>query len=200
MSQPLVATSRISIPYIVDGENHIARVYVVKSGSSVPYGVVLSDASTISFADAAQGVWDAMQFAFSDNGTQVSVPTAVLESLVGSAWLPLEFAVLTGHGRSGGEDYHARQTTLVYRDTSYKKVKIVLMEGRFRDPEHVVAPSNSTSNLNGLLGAFAGFQTITNDPTEFVVGRSENYLLGTSGAVGATVALNRKIRRRRGLA
>jgi hypothetical protein len=82
----------------------------------------------------------------------------------------------------------------------FHKVKIVAMEPVYGAPVHYPSFGSMPNDVSkAFVKQFTPSHTVTNAPYDWVVGRGDQYL-NASPFVGFTTALNRKTRRRRGLA
>jgi hypothetical protein len=199
MAQPLIATFRMVITPLVHSFSHKIRVYVDSTDIVAPFQLINRDSTTVSFQLAVQGFWDAIRRGYLA-ATTGAATTAVLEQRIGTAWIPVEFATLTGNGQSTetGTEY-GQQTTITLRDATFKKVKVVMLE----TPEPFNNRGTSVANTNsagGVAQEFTAAHTVTNPPFDYVVGRSAQYLANTGTFVAWVSSSNRKVRRARGIA
>lgn len=196
MSQPLLATYRITIPYTVSSIAHKFRAYV-KSDGSVTAGV-----PNITYVDASIHPWNVA----ANNLAGYLAPylnctfgAALFEHLVSGVWLPLDSVAVTATP-SAGAAQAARQLTVVLRDSAFKKVKLVVMEGVLTTAAfHTTAYSGLDAVLTALLAGYNPATVDAGKPLLWQVSRGDRYFLA-SPLVASTGTLNRKIRRRRGLA
>lgn len=197
MTVPLTATGRITWNYTVNGQAHKARVFT-KAPSLVGGAYYLDSRTTpasLIWEDCADKLTDAMTEIM---GTGYTAGQAVLEHRVGSLWSTLAVHSIPTVTRSANAQ-PATETTLVLRDTAFHLVKVILLEGLETPPQHSVDPAGGDATMDLLIGAFLPTAPNAEDPYNWQVGRS-NLFLNTTPFVAFTVTLNRKIRRRRGLA
>jgi len=195
MSQALVATHRITQPYTVSGVQHKIRYYVKRDLGVVtpPYFIINRAATSMNWTLVAE------QFAFRMGYmSQASWGPAVLEELSGTLWLPLDVYQPTGQS-AGGSVQVATQTTMVLRDTAFKNFHVVFMEQTQAAPYHNIAPFALGTSQGNMQHGWLSDGADIHDPYQFQVSRGNRYL-ATSPFIGYTIALNRKVRRRRGLA
>lgn len=193
---------RIGIPYttIVSsvGLNHVAHAYCRNpqvGGDSYQINSRLLDENDLNWEDAAQGFADLLSF-FLDDTAQLG--DAVLEKFDGSVWNTLDVETVT-NSLGAGATYPASQDTIVLRDTALKKLKIVILEGNTQPLYHT---KSFTTFDSGYGAAHDRIDPETANGGDFAVWAVSHrgLYLNTAPFVGFTVATNRKVRRRRGLA
>lgn len=197
MATSLSATGRITIAYVYSGFTHKCRGFVrglAPVGGSYNINSRTLDANDIVWTDAASALAGAMSNILTTSHTYAG---ATLEQWDGTVWVPRAVSSPTP-GLSAGTVYPATQVTVVLRDLNLKKVKIVVMETNEISPQHFVAGTAGDTNFDNFLAPFLS-STATAAPFNWLVGRGNQYL-NVAPFVGATVTLNRKLRRRRGLA
>lgn len=197
MSQPLLATARILIPYVATGQTHKLAAYVRNlqvDGASWNINTRETDSNDLDWADAAQGYWLAMSYGLDD---AISPPTAELQELTGVTWNTLDTFACTG-GNGSNSTILASQFTLTLRDMAFKKLRVVLLD-----------------TINGAMFRYTtsagpgGFQTnyakqwdstfdITNAPYRWQVSRGDRFL-AASPFVSIVSVYNDRLRRDRGL-
>lgn len=198
MAQTLLATGRITLPITVDGLLHKLRVYVknpTASGGSYNINSRTSDLNDQLWTTAAEDL--ASSISYGQGVTAVSVGDAYLESRSGLIWTTLAFHTC-GLNNALGTYAPGTQQTMVFRDTAGYKVKIIALEGNLNAPYHNGSYSSLTSTQLALIKQFTAAYTLTNAPYLWMVSRGNRYL-NSASYVGLTIALNRKVRRRRGL-
>ena len=197
MATPLSALGRITQPYTINGITHKARVYVRNPqlvGSVWMINSRTTDANDVVWTDAALA-W--AQSIGSVTPTAGTFGTALLETRSGSVWTTVDTYTPTVTTQTGSTNV-AGQITLVLRDVLFHKVKVVVMEGNETYPQHLVSPTGGDSTFDGFINEYLPTFAGTTPLYKWLVGRGNQYL-STAPFVGATVTLNRKIRRRRGL-
>lgn len=198
MSTTLSATGRITIPYSYSGINHKARFYcrgIQAVGGSFNINSRTLDANDIVWTDAAQA---AAQCVNNYLGIVANIGQAVLEKLIGGLWQAQAYFTVTPIGTTGGQQATS-QLTIVLRDRLAHPVKVVFLEGKQVPPQHWATPFGGDADLDNVVHYLVDTTLSANSPFAWMVGRSNQYLNDTP-FVGATVSLNRKLRRRRGLA
>lgn len=198
MATPLIPTARIRFPTVEGGLTHVSHFYVRNAtavGSTWNINTRATDANDLDWVNAAQGLADALSYAY---GTARTAGAVSLEQLSGGVWVPLAFTTVTLTNKVGG-GLDAEQITMTFRDKTNKKVKVIILEGNQAPPQHLVDPAAGDANFDNLIKQFMSTFTVTNAPYNWLVGRNNQYL-ATSPFVAATVTLNRKVRRARGLA
>lgn len=204
MATPLTASYRMSFQYVVSSYTHVIRHYVRAVIVGGDYKVVLKDGVTqITPQQCADGMGNAL-----DNLFQTANPASAawtLEHLSGMAWNPVATGGTATESGVSTAPALASQITLVLRDTSFKKVKAVVMESTVKPPYHFNVLGSNTGalhNFSSLLWAFClEYDADTgelNPPQKWVVSRGNDYLQDHP-FVGVTGDLNDKIRRGRGL-
>lgn len=194
MSQPLLATKRITYPYTVAGRLHKIRCYVKKDPSVLtpPWFIVDRNGATFLWTLAAEQLAFAMGFV-----VQQTVGAAIFEELVGTIWNPTDVFQPTGQS-AGGTPQPATEWVTVLRDTSFFKLHLDFQEGVTAAPVHVVAYTAITPSATNCLRNWTPDHSGANDPYMWQVSRGNRYLAG-SPFVSTTISLNRKTRRARGL-
>lgn len=199
MATTLVPTYRMEFSYVVTGLLHKVRHYV-NVDTSTPVKILKRDGTTaITPAAAAAGFVDAFQ-----SGYGVNQPTAfgwIFQHLVTGVWLPVATGTEPNENTVTTPQQLGAQVTSVFRDTAFKKVRLIELESIVPGPFHfanLAAATSFNAALGGLLQQYDSTFTVTNPPFEWVVGRSGNYL-ATNPLVGVTWDLNDKVRRARNL-
>ena len=198
MSQPLVATGRLKVQITVNSLIHTLHAYVRNiqtAGSSFNINSRATDSNDLDWKDAAEGWFESLTYAAPAGITASDI---TLEQLVSLVWTPLATFTPTVSNESGTA-LPAGQITLVLRDKLFKKVKVLFLEGNQGAPQHWNSPTGGNAAMQNFTKQWLSTFTVTHAPYNWQVGRS-NQFLAASPFVGYTVALNRKLRRRRGLA
>jgi hypothetical protein len=195
MAQPLVATSRITIPYTVDGQPHKARAYCSQSGVVVG-GFIQIDSritpSAIGWNDATMQ-WQSRLQQILPNTTVFGA--ALLEERSGVVWNPLDVLALTGTGTNSTKP--ASQITTVLRDAAFFKVKAVLLDTNQQPTNHYGSPVTGVTDLDTYLVGYSA-SIIPEDPFYWQKSRGDRFLI-SSPFVGLTTDFNDRVRRARGL-
>lgn len=197
MSTPLSALGRITWSYSVTGFTHKVRAYckgIVASGGSFNIDSRTSPGSIV-WSDAAVAFKNAITEMM---GTAYAAGQLLLEQRSGSIWTVVAAQGVTSDTRSR-TSLLATELTSVFRDTGFHKVKLVVLEGVEAPPAHSDDPNAGSAELDLMHKQFLPTYDDPAAPYLWMVGRS-NLFLNTSPFVSYTVTLNRKIRRRRGLA
>lgn len=196
MPTPLVATYRIVTQYTVSSLVHVQHSYCqpdTVDGDDTTL-VPRDGGAAILWSDAADKQW-ANAFTYwvvADDGA-----VATLEHRVGSIWNPVAFHTLTGGG--GGSLAAASQLTVVMRDTSFKKLRLTLMEGNTGYVGHSASGVGMPGDIDSLIYAFTTPVDDRACPGNWVKSRSNLFLLESGTVAGATLDLNDKLKRARGL-
>jgi hypothetical protein len=197
LSTPLTATHRFSFTYAVDGLQHVAIAYCKRQDPLIGgMGVANRDGSSLtSIGDAAQGYWDLMKQQMLGS---VPVPTVLFEERSGLLWFPLAGVAVTG-AAGAGANFHASQYTLVVRDTSFKKLRITWMEGALGYVGHSPSGLGLGAGADNIANGYNGVGFGAHDPYVWQKSRGDRYILAAGAIAGATLDLNDKLKRRRGL-
>lgn len=200
MATALAATSRIQLQIAVPGVRpHLARHYckAAPSGGG-SYNVTLRDSSTVLVSTIAESWIDSLSDLYPY--TQVPSMNWTLESLISGLWVPVASGTHSlPHGPTTSV-YAASQVTLTLRDTGFHKVRSVMMETYMPVGVKSVSLGGIPSPASGWAGEYTDAFIGTNATYQWVVGRSNLYLLAGSPIVGYVTDLNDKIRRERGIA
>jgi hypothetical protein len=121
----------------------------------------------------------------------------LLEKWDGSLWIPLATATITPTNKTGGTAI-AGQITVTFRDTTLKKLKVVIEEGNETYPQRFASPTGGDAAFDAMIAEFLSTHTQAHAPYVWAVSHRGTYL-NTSPFVSASVWLNQKIGRRRGL-
>ncbi len=202
MSDPhaIVATGRISIAFTVNSQSHKLRAYVRQPtvvGASYNINTRTTDSNDLDWKLAAEALFNSVTYAMSDAN---SAQEAVLELRSGSIWTPTQVysPFVTFNGTPGAAAV-ATETTLVLKDIQFNRFKIIVLEGLEAAPQHWNVWNGGDTAMDNFTKQFLSNFTVTNAPYNWLVSKYNQYI-SSSGFVGVTVSLNRRIRRRRGLA
>lgn len=197
MSEPLVAAGRITLPITIDGVLHKLRLYCTDPA-------LIGGVWKISTRNAGPDdlAWTAAAARFVYRVTPAYWGSAILgdvylESRSGLLWTTIatDTIAMTGGGSAEGKGI---QVTWVFRDTAFKKVKMVMEEPQSLALAHFTSVSSVTGGFGTCLAGFLSTATDPADPYFWMCSRGNRYLNSTP-FVGLTFATNRKMRRRRGL-
>lgn len=198
MATPLSATGRIVLPYTVDGQVHQWHAYVrnpTVTGSTYNINTRTTDSNDLDWLAAADGMAATLS-KFVSSATAFG--SALLQLRSGSVFNTVAAKTVTNGSAVSGYN-KASQLSIVMRDTLFRKVKVILLEGIFSPPFHAPGYPTGDTGVDGLVKEFTSAHTVTAAPYIWLVGRGNGYL-NTSPVLGVTIALNRKVRRNRGLA
>ncbi len=198
MSTPLTATWRIVQPYTIQSQTHRSVVYVRNaelSGGVYKIHTRATDALDLDWALADNALVESMSY---QTPTGAAFADAVLQQLSGIVWVPIATHTPSFTDHSSGSYTPGSQSTLVLRDTLFRKVRHLVMEGNQAAPWHAVTLASMTTSEANYCKQFTSSFSLTNAPYNWMVGRGNTYL-STASLVGHTMSLNKKLRRRRGL-
>jgi hypothetical protein len=199
MTTPLIASWRIEMQYLITGQSHRVRVYVrdvlPADGS---FTITERDSSTTLNWVTAGGSLQDILAGLLPAGT--SFGSLLLQQHVGILWQPVSAATHVGIAGSGTVR-SATEITLYMRDSTFKPVKVSILDTNQTAPEHWNGLPTVGQNAveHGQFIEWTELHTLANAPWMWQVGRSNNYL-AVGPIVGITTSLNRKSRRREGLA
>lgn len=195
MSQPLLAGYRITIPYTPSPLTHKFRAYCkpVASGAQPWLLQTFSGANAITWVASAQALWTALRSIFPVAAT---APTATLEQIVAGLWQPIDFTLLTGAGTAGASN-PAQQWTLTLRDTAFKKLKVVLLEGDFPYLGHSATGLGIDATSDTLVPSWSNVADGESQPVHWQVSRGNRFLLRAGTVAGLTYGLNKRLKRAR---
>lgn len=188
---------RITFNYIVSGLSHKTRFYCRNpqvAGSTFNINTRTLDENDLDWVDAVTGLNTDL-----DNvmGTAVTMGEAQLDKWDGTVWQPLATTTPTFLGSSTAQS--CAQLTVVLRDTELKKVKVVVMEPSQPAPQHSISATGGDASMDNFIAGFLSTGTTPDKAFNWMVSH-RNLYLAVSPFIGFTVCLNRKVRRRRGLA
>lgn len=195
MSQPLIATWRLTQPYTVAGLVHKWRAYF-RIATTTPALTVRARDGVTTFAidDVIERVAQNMRNVLPTGAT---FGTALVEEHVGLIWQP-RYVHLPTPSAAAGTHFPATQITVTMRDSGFHFVRLVILDGNVSAPRHF-ATLPATSEINAWLAGYVSTAPNPEAPYFWQVSRSNLYLLD-GGFAGITLDLNDKIRRARGLA
>jgi hypothetical protein len=196
MSQPLLATYRITQPYTVGGLTHRFRMYV-KSDGSFTGGV-----QNVTKRDGTFSIWTAaasnlMGYIQQATPSPTSPGPSLFEHLVGTLWQPLDTFTIAGPLGSG-TFAPASELSVVLRDSAFKQIRVMVLDTNNSALYHSSGYSGGSAGVSNFLAGWNPSTATGADPLFVQVSRGNRYL-STAPLVGVTVAYNRKLRRRRGL-
>ena len=196
MSTPLVPNWRVTIPYTVSGRTHKMRFYtgdaVLDSGTyKIPDRTAVSFDWSLGLTSVIGNMANIMS-----GGDSVGQPS--LEELVGGIWQTRAVTAAPTFSPTGAPVLSS-QMTLVLRDTNFKQIKVVVLDTGLQPPAHAVSLAGVDTAGAFFVTEFMPTHGDAHSPYTWIVGRSGAYL-STAPFIGYTLALNRRIRRVRGLA
>lgn len=199
MSVPLTSTHRIRLEYTVAGKLHNIRHYVrgaTLTGGNYNINSRTLDENDVLWEDAALGLANSVIYAFS---TDITIGTAYLEARTGTLWNVVAVATVSPEANASGTSaFVGWQQTLVLRDKTFKKVKVIILEGNYGTLKHSVSLSGIPTAQQSFAKQYTSSFTVTHPPFEWMVSRGNQYLDDAS-FVGYTNTSNRRVRRSRGL-
>lgn len=148
MPTPITGQGRITIPYTVDGLEHVFHMYVANPTLSA--GIWRIDVrpdigGTADWGDAADALAEAMSNALAVGTTPGA---AVLQVFDGLIWNPVDTEGVAFPNLAAGVQT-ASQLTATFRDEAFHLLKPTLLEG------NAVYPTQSTSITGGAGGVDA---------------------------------------------
>ena len=195
---PIVATGRLVFTYNVDGLAHNLRQYCnwsTDSADPTGYGVApISGGPTIGLSVAADRFWSLLGPMLSAAATTFGV--AELQELAVGAYVPLADWSTSVAPSGGGGAFHATQNTVFMRDTTHKVHKCIFVEGVFGAPYKNSSLGALSPSAHAFAVAFVT-PTVAGDMGFWARSRAANGVASFTSMIGT---LNRKLRRRRGLA
>src|SRR5207248_2623989 len=148
----IVPTSRVHLPYTVDGEDHDFHIYCETVAGGPPFSLVgWGIAGNPTFQDAAASMNLAMYHMWHTGDTTFA--DILLEQFDGSAWNPIEGYTPAVQPDSSSSLKLATQVTVVLRDDQFRKVRPVLMETIYINPLHVTSQSVLPTALQAFVAA-----------------------------------------------
>jgi len=192
MPTPISANGRLTLDYTITGEVHHFRVRVSINnlGGPSPYlfdqqlgGTIQGDTATAQMDTLISPFWD----------PTVSFGQWLLEKYDSGAYIPLDSWVSTAVGSHAAGVVTAEQSTFTFKDVDNQFMKFLMFEQSF------VPPARETSFTSGTLAAFV------NDMINPAAGHLGSWVRGRGNevpfrVVSLVTTLNRKLRRRRGVA
>lgn len=200
MSQPLVATGRIVFLYTVQGIQHHSIAYVrglTQVGSVWQHNSRTLDANDQIWTDSVNGFFEGMSYLYS---AAWSADVALLQNYASGVWNPLATATFSGTNHSTGSGWASGlQSTLTLRDSAFKKMRVIAMEGNFPGAYKSTSTNYFGDARDNFIKQWTSSYTVTYAPYIWQVSRGNRYTAAVS-LVSYVQAYNRKIRRRRGIA
>jgi len=199
MATPLVASYRIQFPYRSQGRPHSIRTYcrIATLEGVHPLIQVRTGDVGIDWTDAADQFFTRLANVLPAGST---FGTALLQQLVGIVWNPVDSTGAPGSTFSGTA-YPATELTAVLRDSTFKKIRVNVLDinapAPFHSPSEVGVPTTVGHFLDTYNPSASDFDA-TLDAYNWQVGRSNNFLASNPFA-GVTIDLNDRMRRDAGL-
>jgi len=196
MSVPLAAFYRIELEFTVEGIAHKTRAYCHRGAdiAGVPTVTARDTVTDGVWTDRAQGYWDALKQVYA---SEVTAPQAQFQHFVSGAWNPVDVAALTGAGAGTGSTSPANQLTMTLRDTSFDKVRVVLLETIGGYLGKATTAVGLSGNLGNLSARYTSSHAAADDPFNWQQSRGARYL-ALSPFVSIVFDTNNKMRRARG--
>ena len=198
MSQPLLAEGRMILPYTVDGLPHKMFAYLRNPqpvGGTYNVNSRTLDANDQPWKNCAEAWFQSVSYLFS--GTLTASGDILLQRFIDNVWQPTEtYTPVTSN--AAGSYKPGTQVTVVLRDSAFKQIKIVMLETSEISPQHFIQIAGGDAAFDNMIKQFTSTATISPAPYIFMVSRGNRYI-NTTPFIGATVTLNRKVRRARGL-
>jgi hypothetical protein len=198
MATPLVASYRIKLQYVVGGLTHVNHAYCVPQATGAqPWKLIKRGAvvSTLTWQAIAGNWWHNVWIDLM--ASSVPGALATLEQKVGLLWVPLDFLNIVDPGVGGPTFTPAQQATLVLRDTSFDKIRVVFLETVDGYLGHSANGHGLTTQFDLIIPEYEGSGTSESSPVNWQVGRSNNYMLTAGAVAGLTLDQNRKLKRAR---
>ncbi|SRR6266496_2331657 len=197
MSQPLIATHRVTVTYVVHGLAHKFSAY---ASASLVLGVwSLADRDGIvalNWTACAQALWDAIR-AILDNTTPAA--SAILEERSGLLWTLTDTFALSGIGQQTPAYSPACQLSIILRDTAFLKIRALILEASEPYVGHSADGTGINSGITNTVAFWTGANTGAQNPYRWQKSRGNRFIKATGMVAGATLDLNDKLKRARGL-
>lgn len=191
---PITATHKLALRINVGGLIHVQNLFVdaVASGDSTGFDLVCQASANLALS-AAIAMWIAV------------VQPFYYSSITGAGWtlyawsdpnyVPVSAGTLAFTGSAGSAYVPANEITLFFRDSLQRAAKITFLETSFQTPYKNTDPSALSGAAAALVGSFIG--NTAADLGSFVKSRGDG---NPDRYISLVSALNRRVRRRRGLA
>lgn len=195
MSQPLLATNRVSLKYTVAGLQHVWRAYV-NAGALIGGFPSFVDRNGLNTSNwhAAYTAWWAI-LASMWPASAVPAPQATFEQLSGTLWNPIDVLTLPGGGSGGGVYQPAQESTWVIRDSAFKKLRIIFLEISQPYLGHAATGYALSVPTDNVTAGYDGTSTAAAMPFMWQVSRGNRYVLPSGSVAGLTFDQNRKLKR-----
>ena len=197
---PITPSHRLEFDYTVDHSLHKLHMYLetVASGDVTGFDTVARSGHLgVGLHTAIDRVWTKLAPLF--QGASTTFGQVLLASHVGSEWIPL-MVYTTAIGASSVVSYApAVENVFVARDSSYERLNFTLLETVGAAPYHASSYgvlAGPFAGIADMLGNAAGTATDA-DPYSWQKSRGGRYLASWQSV---TASLNRRLRRKRGLA
>lgn len=198
MSQPLLATAKLTFEYTVAGLLHRLNMYMAYNDVLGQHQMVDRDGiTTILWTVGAQYAWDKIR-ATLYSGDVTSPAQVSLYDRSGTLWNLKDVAALTGVGSYPSATAKASQETWVLRDTAFKKLRFILLEGPYGYVLHSPNGVVSDPSLNAVSSMLSGVDNNASAPYRWMKSRGDRFLAATGVIAGFTLDLNDKLKRARG--
>ena len=199
MSVPLTATSVLRFEYVVSGLRHKLQTYMAYNDVLGQHQMVDRDGiTTILWTTGAQYLWDKVR-ALYYSGYVTSPATVTLLHRSGTLWNIVDVAALTGTGSNGTVGKFGAEGTWTLRDTSFKKLKYILLEAVFDLTGKYPTGIGAGSAINAMTNALNGVDTDASAPFRWVKSRGDRFLAASGTVAGLSFRPNDAICRARGI-
>jgi hypothetical protein len=195
MATPLTATYRLHIPYISQGRAHVQHQYVRIATLTPTITLRARDGVTETlWTDVVDGIVPGIAETLPAGS---SFGAVTLENLAGVVWNPIA-SYTAAAPVVAGTAFPATQLTVVMRTTTFKKIRLQVMDLKYAAPGHWIDRTLAPGGVVGYLSRYDGLVASGTDAWFYAVGRDNSYLQ-TSPFAGITIDLNDKLRRAAGL-
>lgn len=198
MSTPLAATARVAFHYRVNTIEHTYHAYV--RNLQLVAGEYMINSRTLDENDlpwAVASVGSALAISKLIGDTTVGGITE-LQRLDGVQWVTIATHTPDAMGSPGVAAVNSSQVTLTLRTKNNHKLRVTVMETREGVPQKILNPTAGDAAFDNFIKEFTSSYTAPQSPYVWQVGRDDQFL-ATDPFIRASVYLNRKLVRRRGV-
>jgi hypothetical protein len=192
---PITASDRINIAYTVNGLTHHLRFYTdVSVDSTDPTGYTVPGYPAGASAGASQAVADLIVKLKALFAADCSFDTFSIEQYVSGAWVVLATGSIGVTGTISGSSHPASEVTMTFYSATHKFIRVVLLETPDAPPirqGYGTLGANYKAFVDDMLVRTGGKHLGT-----WVKSRGDSFV---QTFLAEVVALNRRVRRRRGL-
>jgi hypothetical protein len=191
---PILATARLSLTMIAQGFTHHMRLRCNTAGFvGGTWLIAQSSGSTIAVQDAADMVFALLGPLY--KSTQASFPGWQLDAYASGAYNPLATGATAVVPSDTSVGQIAQQATFTFRDDNFKKVRLIMLEGR-------VTPAAKYSYAE-LGGAYLDLVNSILDESDAGIGSwfcgRGDAPVNTLSFLSLVTSYNKSLRRKRGL-